>query len=137
MSTQHSEQLDQLIAQYRRQFAEVKDTQRRLREISCTATAPRQVVSVTAAHGGMVTDIKFPTGAYKRLAPAELASAVLKTITEAQEQARREAADVIAPSLPPGMDARKLFSGDFDVQSLLKPEPELQDVTRDVMNIRD
>ncbi|MEV0056809.1 YbaB/EbfC family nucleoid-associated protein [Saccharopolyspora shandongensis] len=137
MSASHAEQLEQLLAQYQRQFAEVKETQRRLREISCTVTAPRRTVAVTVGHGGVVKDIEFPTGAYKRMAPADLASAVLKVIADAQQQARREAADLMAPSLPPGVDAQKLFSGDIDIQSLLKPEPELHEVTRDVMNIRD
>ncbi|MFD9698142.1 YbaB/EbfC family nucleoid-associated protein [Lentzea sp. NPDC059081] len=137
MSTPHSEQLEQLMSQYQRQMAEVKETQRKLREISCTATAPRRALTVTVTHGGAVSDIKFPSGAYKRMAPAELASVLLKTITEAQQLARQAAAEVVAPTLPPGMDAQKLFSGEVDIHSLLKPEPELQDVTRDVMDIRE
>ncbi|WP_405060773.1 WXG100 family type VII secretion target [Kribbella sp. NBC_01505] len=112
MAAQHSDEVGFLEEQYRRQFAELHETQRRLREISCTATAPRQEVVVTAGHGGVVQEIKFPNGTYKRMAPAELASAVLKTITDAQQQASRAAADVIAPSLPPGVDAQKLFAGD-------------------------
>ncbi|WP_168211407.1 YbaB/EbfC family nucleoid-associated protein [Actinosynnema sp. ALI-1.44] len=137
MTASHSEQLEHLMAEYRKQFAEVHETQRRLQEISCTVAAPRQTVAVTVGHGGVVKDIKFPTGAYKRMTPTELAGAVLKAITDAQQQATREAAEVIAPSLPPGVDAQKLFSGEIDIQSLLLPEPQLQDATRDAMNIRD
>ena len=137
MDYPHSEQLHQLMSQYRRQLAEVGETQRKLREISCTASAPRQAITVTVTHGGVVSDIKFPSGAYRRMAPAELASVLLKTLAEAQQLARRAAAEVVAPTLPPGMDAQKLFSGEVDLRSLLKPEPELQDVTRDLMDIRD
>ncbi|MFB9909028.1 YbaB/EbfC family nucleoid-associated protein [Allokutzneria oryzae] len=137
MSTSYTEQVEHLMAQYREQYEALQRTQRRLREISCTVTAPRQTVSVTAGHGGVITDVKFPTGAYKRMAPAELAAAVLSTITEAQDKAAAEAAEAVAPSLPPGVDARKLFTGDVDLQSLLSPEPQLNDAVRDVMNIRD
>lgn len=137
MSYPQSEQIEQLKSQYEQQFAELRETQRRLSELSCTVTAPRRVVAVTVGHGGVVKDVKFPSGAYKRMTPAELESAVLKTITDAQQQVADEAADVIAPTLPAGVDARKLFSGDVDLQSLLPPTPELRPTTRDVMNIRD
>ncbi|MFI9005942.1 YbaB/EbfC family nucleoid-associated protein [Actinosynnema sp. NPDC053489] len=137
MTNPHSEQIEHLMAQYRRQFAELQETQRRLREISCTVTAPRQVVAVTAGHGGVVKDIKFPTGAFKRMTPGELASVLVKAIGDAQQQATREAAAVVAPTLPPGVDAEKLFSGGVDLQSALTPEPPpLQDITRDLMKMR-
>lgn len=136
MSSPQSEQIEQLREQYRRQFAELRDTQQRLAELSCTVTAPRQVVVVTVGHGGAVKDVRFPGAAHKRMAPAELASVVLKTIVDAQRQVAGQAAEVIAPTLPPGVDARKLMSGDVDLQSLLSPEPGVHDATRDAMNIR-
>ena len=137
MSTSNAEQFEQLVAQYREQHATLRESQRRLAEIACTATAPRRTVAVTAGHGGVIKDIKFPTGAYKRMAPAELAAAVLGAITEAQEQATAEAAVVMAPSLPAGVDAAELFSGRADLRSLLPSVPQLSDVVRDVMKIED
>ncbi|MGI5499182.1 YbaB/EbfC family nucleoid-associated protein [Lentzea sp. CA-135723] len=108
------------MSRYREQFAELRETQRRLREISCTATSSRQVVSVTVGHGGVVRDVKFPSSAYKRLTPAELSAAVVKTITDAQQQAAREAAAVVAPTLPEGVDAEQMFTGDLDLQRVLR-----------------
>lgn len=100
-------------------------------------TAPRQVVAVTAGHGGVVKDIKFPTGAFKRMTPGELAAVLVKAIGDAQQQATREAAAVVAPTLPAGVDAEKLFSGGLDLQSALSPEPPpLQDITRDLLKMR-
>lgn len=136
MSSPHSDQIEELRTEFRRQFAELQDTQRRLGELSCTVTAPRQVVSVTVGHGGVVKDVKFPTGAYKRMAPTELAAALLKTITDAQQQIAGQAAEVIAPTLPPGLDARKLFSGDIDLQSVLAPMVEQREAVRGTMNTR-
>ncbi|SDM81315.1 YbaB/EbfC family nucleoid-associated protein [Allokutzneria albata] len=137
MSASHTEQFEHLIARYREQYEALRETQQRLREISCTATAPRQAVSVTAGHGGVIKDVKFPTGAYKRMAPNELAAAVLGAITEAQNLATAEAAEAVAPSLPEGVDARRLFAGEVDLQTLLAPEPHLSDTVRDVLKIRD
>ncbi|MET8759556.1 YbaB/EbfC family nucleoid-associated protein [Lentzea sp. NPDC004782] len=137
MSSPHSEGLEQLKAEYQRQFAELRKTQDRLKELSCTVTAPRQVVSVTVGHGGVIKDVKFHGNAYKRMAPAELAAVVLKVVGDAQRQIVEEAADVIAPTLPPGVDARGLLSGDIDLQTLIPSEPELRPETRDLMKIKD
>lgn len=136
MSAPRSEQLAQAASQYRKQFDELRETQRLLKEISCTVNAPRQTVSVTVGHGGAVRDIRFPSNAYKRMAPAELAKTVLKTITDAQQEAIRAAAALIAPTLPPGMNAEHLFTGDVDLQSLLPQESQRQDVTVDAMRTR-
>jgi DNA-binding protein YbaB len=119
--------IENLRAEQRRRFEELGKTQDQLRALSHTVVAPRRVVSVTVGHGGAVKDIKFPNGAYKNLAPAELASVVLKTIKDAQDQVALEAADIIAPTLPPGMDARKLFTGEADLQAVLPAVLERRD----------
>lgn len=137
MMDNHREELERLMAEYRERYDSLRETQRLLREISCTVTAPRQTVSVTAGHGGAIKEIKFPTGAYRRMAPAELAAAVLEAIGDAQKEAMRQAAEVMAPHMPKGFDAGKLFSGTMDLRSLMSPEPELHETVRDVMKIRD
>lgn len=127
MSNPHAERLEQLRAQYLEQIADLRDTQRKMREISCTVTAPRQVVSVTVGHGGFVKDVRFPNSAYKKLAPAELSSVIVKAIADAQQQVARETATLMAPMLPPGVDAEKLFSGELDVDSFVPAEPIRRD----------
>ncbi|WP_166657975.1 YbaB/EbfC family nucleoid-associated protein [Actinokineospora alba] len=119
--------MEQLAAQYHNQMAELQELQRSMREISCTAIAPRKVVSVTVAYGGVVKDVTFPSSAYKRMAPAELSAAVMNTIADAQQQVIRESAALMAPTLPPGVDAVKLFSGELDVHSIVPSEPMTRD----------
>ncbi|XVS67709.1 YbaB/EbfC family nucleoid-associated protein [Actinosynnema sp. CA-299493] len=133
MSTPHTEQLDQLLAQFQEQQRALVETQRKLREIRATATAPRNVVAVTVGHGGLVIDVKFPTAAYKRMPPAELSAALVSTITEAQRKAATEAAELIAPQLPPGMDAKAMFSGEMDLESFVMPESGLPESLRAAM----
>lgn len=137
MSNPHSEDYERLLAEYQGHYARIAETQRRLREICCTATAPRQVVAITVGHGGVVTEVAFPTGAYKRMPPLELSAAVLETITAARDLALSEAAEILAPSMPAGVNAHALLSGSMDLQSMLPKTPDISDATRDVLSIRD
>lgn len=123
MTSPHEERAQQAIARYARIRAQTIDVRRQLGEISCTATAPRRVVSVTVGRGGVVTDMAFPTNAYRRMSPIELSKIVVATITEAREMALREAADIMAPMLPPGFDAAAMVRGDADFERLLPADP--------------
>lgn len=134
MSDPYTDEYDRLVGEYQQQYRRLADTQRRLREIACTVTAPRRVVSVTVGHGGVVTEVAFPTSAYKRMTPTELAAVVLETITAAREQATAEAATVLAPSMPAGVDAQALLSGSVDLQSMLPETPDVSDATRDLLS---
>jgi hypothetical protein len=79
-----NEDIDQLLGEYQKRRGAASDLQRRIREITGTASAPRQSVKVTVGVQGEVTALEFPTGAYKRMAPRELAEAVLAVIGEAK-----------------------------------------------------
>jgi hypothetical protein len=133
MSDPRSEKLDHLREEYRRKLGQVQETQRLLKEISCTVTSPRKEVSVTVAHGGVVKEVKFPTAAFKRMAPTELATLLTKTIADAQQAATRETAAVFAPTLPPGIDATRLFSGEVDLHEMLPEEPVFPEHLRDAI----
>ena len=123
MSAPLEQQLDEAMSHYRDQRAGALDYQRRLGEVAATATSPRRVVTVTVGGQGQVTDISFPTGAYKRMAPAELAAAIMSTLDEARDKALDQAADLLAPMLPPGLDARSVMRGTADIGAVLPAEP--------------
>ncbi|MEC3980606.1 YbaB/EbfC family nucleoid-associated protein [Amycolatopsis sp. H20-H5] len=123
MSSPYDQEIAELTAEYQRRREGLGDMQRGLRAIAATATAPRQVVQVTVGHGGEVTELKFPTNAYRRMAPVELATTILATIAEAREKALGEASALLAPMLPPGFDARAMFSGETELDTLLPEEP--------------
>ena len=123
--------LEGLMETYRRQREELEAVQVKIRSLACTAVAPRRTVSVTAGYGGEVTDITFPTAAYKRLPPAELAAAVTATVRQAQALATAEAAELLAPSMPEGVDVNGLLAGTVDLSSLLPVEPGLRSGARD------
>lgn len=135
-SSPHAERVEQLKEQLQQQLAELHETQQKLSEVSCTVTAPRQTVSVTVGYGGFVKDVKFPTGAYKRMAPSELASAVLKAIADAQSQVAAKSADVLAPSMPAGVDVHRLFRGEADLTSVVTAELDRHEERRQTSDLR-
>jgi hypothetical protein len=82
-------------------------------------TSPRQVVTATVGPHGEVIGLAFPTSAYKRMAPAELATVIIKTIQEAREKSLSQSADLLRPMLPKGFSAEDMLSGKADVQAML------------------
>ena len=67
---------EQALARYRELRRDARNIQERMREISGTAVSKRQTVKVTVDVHGAITALEFPTGAYKRMTPTELAEAI-------------------------------------------------------------
>lgn len=125
MSSPYAQALDEALANFRHRREQLADTQQKLATVSATATAPRQVVTATVARGGEVTELKFPTSAYKKMAPAELAAVVLKTINEARAEVLDRTAELLAPMLPPGLDARDVVNGRARMDAVFGSDPRL------------
>jgi DNA-binding protein YbaB len=123
MSSPYEELAGQALAAYQKRLDDLAESRRKLAEVSATVVAPRQVVSVTIGGQGEITDVKFPTGAYKNMTPAELAEVILKTAKDAREQALSKSAKVLAPVLPDGFSADAIMAGTADLKSMLPAEP--------------
>lgn len=123
MSTGYAQQMEEALAQYQRRRKELAAFQRDAADIAVTVTAPRKVVSVTIGNGGTVKEIKFPTTAYKNLSGPELAKVLVKTIEDARSQALDKVADLLAPMLPPGLDARQVVRGSADLDTVMPEDP--------------
>ena len=129
MSSPYEELAGQALAAYQKRLDDLAESRRKLAEVSATVVAPRQVVSVTIGGQGEITDVKFPTGAYKNMTPAELAEVILKTAKDARDQALSKSAKVLAPMLPDGFSADAIMAGTADLKSMLPAEPRsLQDL---------
>jgi hypothetical protein len=124
--------LEGLAEECRRQGRVLQETQRGLQQISCTATSPRRVVSVCAGHGGKVREVVFIGDGYKRLAPRELGEVVLSTVREAQDLAVVEAARVLAPTMPAGLDPLRVLRGEVELADILPVRPEMHDAVGDM-----
>jgi DNA-binding protein YbaB len=127
----YEQQLEELTEQYRAAVTRANELQGMISEISATATAPREVVKVTVGARGEVRAVEFPTSAYKRMAPAELAATLMSTIDEANEKALAAYSDLMRPELPKGMDVVGLLKGTADGSALLPEEPAMLDAVRE------
>ncbi|MDI5968691.1 YbaB/EbfC family nucleoid-associated protein [Streptomyces sp. SL13] len=131
MTTPYDQGIEDLMALYRKQRQEAKETRRRINEITGTATAPRQTVKVTVTAQGEVTAIEFPTGAYHRMTPKELSEAMLTTIAQARAAALEQVGELTSLTLPPGVNAADLLQGRADPTLLLSEDPTMPDSVRD------
>lgn len=134
MPSPYDQQIEDLLEQYRRQREQAAETRRRINATTSTATAPRQTVKVTVGAQGEVTAIEFPTGAYRRMAPKELADVLLATIQQARSEALDGAAGVLAGELPPGVTVADLLQGRVDPTALLPEDPAMPDSVRDYVD---
>ncbi|HYQ63790.1 YbaB/EbfC family nucleoid-associated protein [Actinophytocola sp.] len=125
MSSVDRTRVEALRQEYERQRDGLDELRRRMGELSVTAVSARREVSVTVGPQGTVTDLRFPTSAYRRLAPTELSTLLLRTIGEAREQVLDEAVEIMTPLLPPefSLDPRELLSGRVSVGRFEPSEP--------------
>ena len=130
-----NERIEHLFQEYERQRSSLTAMQQQMREISGSATSPRREVTVTVGQNGVLTDVTFPTGAYKRLTPAELTAVIMQMYAEAKEQIVQKTAELLAPVLPEGMDAQALARGTADTDTFLPAEPRMATSVREFLNL--
>ena len=124
--------LESIFEEYQRQRGALSDLHRRVQEISVTVASPRREVEVTVNHGGSLTDISFVGTGYRRLAPRELSDLILKTLADAKEKAAAESAEIIAPLMPAGVNARDLVAGRLGIEPLAPSDgPRLPQIIRE------
>jgi DNA-binding protein YbaB len=131
--TDYDQMIDELTAEYRKRRAKTGELQRKLKEITATATAPRSVVKVSVGAQGDVRDIEFPTGAYKRMAPAELTAALLATIADAKQKALEMVRELMEPELPKGSKFIDIFTGKAEMPDALPDEPVMPDLVKEYL----
>jgi DNA-binding protein YbaB len=122
--------LEELMAQYRERRARAGELQREIAAITGTATAQRQTVKATVNVQGEITALEFPTGAYKRMTPVELAEAITSTVAAAKAKALESMKSVLLPEMPGGLNFMDLIQGKADVVAALPAEPPMLDEVR-------
>lgn len=118
---------EEALARYRELRKDANNLQRQALEISCTAVSKRQSVKITVNVQGEITSIEFPTGAYKRMAPTELAEAIKSTAQEAKAAALDELNALMEPRMSMGLNFKDLIQGKADLTAALPEEPFMAD----------
>ena len=93
--------------QIQKAFAELQEQHQALAGFQQEATATRTTVTTknraitveVDAHGDLL-EIKFPSKAYRAMAPAELGALLVATIADARDQARAKAAASLRAAVP-------------------------------------
>ncbi|MGW3980190.1 YbaB/EbfC family nucleoid-associated protein [Streptomyces mirabilis] len=123
MGTPYDQQIEGLLAEYRKERSAAAERFRQVQEISATATAPRQSVKVTVGVRGDITALEFPTGAYRRMAPAELSQAILSAFQEARAKALAQLMGMDLGGVLSGMNPADLLEGKVDPAAVLPEDP--------------
>lgn len=134
MSSPYDAAIDELMADYHRQLDQLNDNHRRMREITGSATSQRQSVKVTVGAQGEIVELKFPTDAYKRMAPVELANVIMETVAVARQQVSEQVAQAVQATAPPGIDLAALFGPDSDLGKVLPRNPAMPDAVREYVD---
>jgi DNA-binding protein YbaB len=108
--------VEQAMAEFEQQKAAVTEFERDISAARTTVTPKSRAVSVTVDGRGDLAELRFPTRAYRTMAPAELAGLLIDTIRDAQKEARDKAAQMFHSLMPAGSPVLDMLSGpvDFD-----------------------
>jgi DNA-binding protein YbaB len=133
MST-YDQAIGEMLKNYHEQLDKAAEMQRTLAEMTASATAVRQTVKVTVGGRGELAALEFPTGAYKRMPPQELASVIVATAAQAREKVAEQVAELVGPTLPSGLDISALVSGTANVRDVLSDEPKMPETVREYVD---
>ncbi|SDT74616.1 YbaB/EbfC family nucleoid-associated protein [Actinoplanes derwentensis] len=133
MTTPFDSEIAELLEKYRRQRAELGEMQREIKEITATAVAGQNAVKVTVDAHGEIQDLSFPSGAYRRMAPLELAAAVKQTINAARAEAAGQMQEVMRRYQ--GDEYLDLSRADGDWSQMLPEEPPMPKMVRDMLGM--
>lgn len=119
MSSPLHDRIEQAFAQFEEQRTALSQLEGRVATVRRTASPKSRAVSVTVDGAGELVDIKFPTKAYRTMAPAELARVLIDAVRDARVQAREATAAELAMLLPAGMPLLDALSRPVDIDELL------------------
>ncbi|MPY97462.1 MAG: YbaB/EbfC family DNA-binding protein [Actinophytocola sp.] len=113
--TDHRAQVDELLADYARSRELLAMAQQRLAAITATERSADGGITVTVGSRGTLTGLTLADDVYRTHRPSALASEIVRLVTSASQRALAEATDVLAPTLPAGIDPKATLLGTADL----------------------
>ncbi|HYY88409.1 MAG TPA: YbaB/EbfC family nucleoid-associated protein [Chloroflexota bacterium] len=120
MSDPLQDKIEQAFADFERTQAAITTIQDELAEGATTVTSKNRAVQVTVDGHGDVSEIKFPTKAYRTMAPAELGSLLVTTLSEARRQAVEHATNLMRTTLPDTAPLLRALGGSDDFETVME-----------------
>lgn len=115
MPTNHRDEVEQLLADYRNSRAQLATVHRTLLSITESASSPDGLVTATVNSSGVLCALAIAEDAYRRYRPAELADAIVRASRQAAVRAGGRAREALAPVLPPDVEPGAVLSGTADL----------------------
>jgi DNA-binding protein YbaB len=123
--TEHRDQVEELLADYRRSREQLASVQRTLLSINERASSPDGLVTATVGPQGTLIKLDIADAAYQRYRAAELSELIVRTVADAGAKAAARAGRALAPVLPADVDPNALLAGTADLRpEEYQPEPE-------------
>lgn len=127
--TDHRDQVEALLADYRRSREQLASVHRTLLSINEKASSPDGLITATVGPQGNLVGLDIADAAYQRYPAAELSKVVVRAVTAAAAKASARAGQALAPALPPDVDPNVVLAGTADLRpEEYAPEPEPQPV---------
>jgi DNA-binding protein YbaB len=116
MTSPMHDRIEKAYAEFEKKKAAIAEFEQGMSSAQTTVTAKNRALTVTVDGRGDLVEVKFPTNAYRTMAPAELGNLLVETTKTAREQARESAAGVFESLLPSRAPILGMLnrSGNFD-----------------------
>ena len=113
--TNHRDEVERLLADYRRSREQLASVHRALRSITESVTSDDGLVTATVDSAGTLCGLVITDEAYRRLRPAELGDLVVRVTRRAAAGAGEQAKQALAPVLPADVYPGAALSGSADL----------------------
>jgi DNA-binding protein YbaB len=125
VTTNHRDEVAQLLADYRRSREQLASVHQALQSITESASSPDGLITASVDSAGTLSGLRIADDAYRSYRPAELADAVLRATRSAAVRAGERARQALAPVLPADADPAAVLSGTADLtpEEIRPPAP--------------
>ncbi|HEX5402393.1 MAG TPA: YbaB/EbfC family nucleoid-associated protein [Pseudonocardiaceae bacterium] len=115
MTTNHRDEVAQLLADYRRSREQLASVHRTLKSITESASSPDGLITASVDSAGTLSGLKIADDAYRGYRPTELADAIVAATRSAAAKAGARAREALAPVLPSDADPAAVLAGTADL----------------------
>jgi DNA-binding protein YbaB len=115
VTTNHRDEVAQLLADYRRSREQLASVHQALQSITESASSPDGLITASVDSAGTLSGLKIADDAYRSYRPPELADAVLRATRSAAVRACERARQALEPVLPADADPAAVLSGTADL----------------------
>ncbi|MDG4765991.1 YbaB/EbfC family nucleoid-associated protein [Solwaraspora sp. WMMD406] len=121
MSSAWESQIQQGLAEVRRYQEDLHRMQRSLQERSASVTTPDRAMTVVVGAQGELNEIVFQGQAYRSMAAADLAKAIVGAYQQARSQMAAETEEAVQAFVERGTRIRTGMTGGNPLEDLLAP----------------